>query len=541
MPSKQPPRPASPLDLELPNGQRDLLEYVGPSMQGWIFRSRRDRAVYRILPIREDGPPCLDDAPLVRRHEIRVWAAPSRPRLPGLAPIVQAEPCTLGGLPYFVVRYEIDPEYSLQDALREPDCGVRLGYALRVLRALPAWWEKLYAGLLPMPADIFYAEDDPWLLPLPLRTDPHLPDAEVVLTEPERVWYLAPELVRGQTSRVSGDNLDRYALGVALWQCFHRLPEARGSCAEPALQVLRQAVHGLNLHPTPQSWEMPFWLERLEATQEVIEQLRKLLALDPLVRATQSPRPLAEYLVRRRELMDPVSAVKWLLGTNKSREAHDLLQDVLLDRESYDLLLLAGDIAGAYLHRSLEAGELYEKAIEKSPDQLEAYERQLTALLQGFKTLLEVINRLAIRGQDVGELNKSLTLLDARIQRDFDRLPTVLQERREAAVARYYIRRGQQVKALQFTYPRLVPAQPEVWWKFDLALAYVEAYRDLARADRRQLQPALQQVRFTMAKLHEAATAGQAANSLDALRDYGRLLDRIEQELLALDPHEGNR
>jgi hypothetical protein len=87
----------------------------------------------------------------------------------------------------------------------------------------------------------------------------------------------------------------------------------------------------------------------------------------------------------------------------------------------------------------------------------------------------------------------------------------------------------------------LVPAQPEVWWKFDLALAYVEAYRDLARADRRQLQPALQQVRFTMVKLHEAATAGQAATSLDALRDYGRLLDRIEQELLALDPHEGNR
>jgi len=542
MPSKPPRRPDGALDLDLPEQPRDRVEYVGPSMQGWIYRSTQPNrpAVYRILPVRDNAAPCLDDAQITRRHEIRAWAGPKRPRQPGLAPILQAEPCSLGGRPYFVVRYEVDKDWSLVDALKSAERGVRLDFARRALEALPSWWERLHAGLLPLPADVFYAEDQPWLLQLPLRQDCHLPDAEVVLAEPERAWYLAPELVRGQMSRVSGYNLDMYALGVSLWQCFYRLPAARPGPADSPLQVLCQVVHGLDLHPPSNAWDMPFWLERLPNTREVVAQIRNLLSADLAVRERHGPRPVAEYLAKRRAGLDPLLAVQGLLDGNEPVKAHDLLQDILLDRDSYEFLLLGANISGQYLHRPLEAGELYEKAIAKDPSQVEAYRLQLTALLKGFRTLLDVIQRLTARGLDVAELTNALTQLDARIQRDFDRLPPQLQEGQEESVARYYVGRGQLDKAMRFIYPRLVNGQPGVWWKFGLARVYAEAYRDLARADRQHLPAALKQVRFTQFKIHEAATAGPGETALDTLRDYNRIFEQLEQELLRMDPRGGS-
>src|SRR5205085_3510119 len=115
---------------------------------------------------------------------------------PGVAPITAVDTCNIAGHEYCYVRYEIDPTYTLADGLADSDRVLRLALAARALRSLPIWWEKLYAGLLPMPAEIVFLGRtfDPWILGQPFRNAPHLPDLETVTTEPTRVWYLAPEL-----------------------------------------------------------------------------------------------------------------------------------------------------------------------------------------------------------------------------------------------------------------------------------------------------------------------------------------------------------
>jgi len=520
MHSKKHPRPPDPLDLEFPNGKRDRLCLVGAAMQGWIFRSNKEGAFYRLIPILGDSSPTYDDAPLERRHELRSWS--HKPRRKGIVPITDADHCNINGYDYCYVRYEIDPAYTLADGLTEPDRVLRLALATRALLALPTWWEHLYAGLLPMPAEIVFPGRalDPWLLGQPFRSSPHLPDLQTAVTEPLRVWYLAPELLRGNQLAVQGDNLDRYAMGIALWQCFYPLPEMTkgGSGKLPSRQIVA-ALHGTASDPRRQRSDMPFWLERVQDTKNAIDGIRRLLDHDPSTRATVNVRQLAESLTSCCKHMDPAVAVQWLLNNRKVQEAFDLLQDVLLERDSYELLVLAGDIAGKFLHRHLEAAELYEKAIERNPNEPEANVSQFIALLQGQD---ELHLALAKAGREVRpELTNAINQLDLRLQRNFERMSPGRQQRYEAAFARHMIKRGKCQEATQFIYPRLIDAQPDVWWKFDLALAYIEAFIGL-----NLFAEAQQQIDYTRLKLVEAMQMPDAMK--EAMDDFTALLNKME-------------
>ena len=518
MHSKKPPRPPDPLDLEFPNGKRDRLSLVGPAMQGWIFRSNKEDACYRLIPIRGDASQVFDDAPLERRHDLRSWCA--KPRQPGIAPITAVDHCRINGHDYCYVRYEIAPAYTLADGLAESDRVLRLSLSARALRALPAWWDKLYAGFLPMPAEIVFPgrSRDPWLLGQPFRSSPHLPELETVMTEPMRVWYLAPELLRGNQHAIQGDNLDRYALGMALWQCFYTLPDPAKVAGNVPIRQLLAALHGTMTNPSRQRSDMPYWLDRVHDTKKAIDGIHRLLAPDPHVRAAINVRHLAESLESCCLHMDPTAAVEWLLNNSKVQEAYDLLQDVLLERDDYELLVLAGDIAGKFLHRHLEAAELYEKAIEREPNEPVANVSQFIALLQG----QDALARAGARASP--ELLNAIAKVDLRLVRNFERMSPGCQEKYEAAFARHLVKRDKCQEATHFIYPRLVDAQPDIWWKFDLALAYIEAFIGLQFWDQAQ-----QQIDYTRFKLIEAIQVPDAMK--ETIEDFTMLLGRLESDM----------
>src|SRR5207247_10528141 len=119
----------------------------------------------------------------------------------------------------------------------------------------------LYAKLLPMPAEIVFVgrSRDPWILGQPFRNSPDVPDLETVTTEPTRVWYLAPELLGGNQQAIDGYNLDRYALGMALWQCFYPLPDpAKAPAGKVPGRQLVAALQGTPINPHRQRSNMPF-------------------------------------------------------------------------------------------------------------------------------------------------------------------------------------------------------------------------------------------------------------------------------------------
>jgi len=525
------PKPPDRFGLELSSTKSEELAYVGPSMQGWIYRSVSTHACFRLIPIRGSNdaqesqaggaPPCFDDAPWERRHEIRAWIGTPRQR--GVAPIVAAEPCTIEGHQYFYVHYEVDGAINLCDQLHKADRRASLLLAITALKALPGWWEQLYPGLFPMPADIVLPHTEAWLLALPMRRRPALPDWSTVLTEPLRAHYLAPDVLSGRQA-LQGDLLDRYALGMALWPCFFKLPERGGvSPVQVAGNILSRAVNRSALALERQKSDLPFWMQRVDASKTAIAEVRLLLGSAPADGEPMPPlRQSAERLARCLHDMDPVNAVQWLLHTDRKQEAFDLLQDILLEDDSYEHLFLAGEIAGGFLARHLEAGELYEKAIERAPERTKAYESQLISLIQGREDLEKALAKAGSRGDT--EMASVFRQLDERILRDIEKLPRHGRERHEAAVARHLLKRGRALDAANFIYKPLIEGQPGVWWKFDLACVYIDCWMSLGEWDK-----AHQQFVYTRWKLEEAKQQPDAFQ--DTLEGYAVLLDELEETI----------
>jgi hypothetical protein len=460
-------RPAAALELDTGQGVRDRLVLAGPSLHGWVYRSATGQGWYRLLAIPDeqatDARPAADCAPLARRHDIQGWVGPPPP---GAARIVAAQQS--GDGQFFWVHYQIEAARSLQDALAEADPFVRLHYGLLALRALPGWWARLHPGVLPLPADVvFTADDTPHLLALPPGA---LPDVASVFAEPARALYLAPELVRGLPA--GPDNLDRYALGVALLQCFGRpLP------GDPAGQLARTA-NGTALAPQRFEDDLPSWLARVHAAAEARAAVRRLLDPDPLRRSTVEPEALARQLEEHCRQMAPEPAVRWLLHQGQNKEAFDLLQDILLEQTSSELLLLAAEIAGPFLRRDFEAIDLYDRAIEHDPHRPEAYTGQ-------FRTILAVRERIAcFPPEEKAALGAQL---DAKLRRAFEHMSPEEQFLHEEDMARELLRGGNCDEAADFIHQRIVVNDEYQWHRFDLTTLYVEVLRDQGRvAEERQ-------------------------------------------------------
>jgi hypothetical protein len=488
----------SEIGIETSLGRDELLR-VGPSLRGSVYRSRVRPFFYRLWPIAE--------TPLDLRHEMAEWVR--QPRRAGLAPVLEAVQDYGEGV--FFLRYEAGPQRSLAEALGDPDPGVRLAHVARVMGALPTWWKTLGQGLLPMPADILLSHDGaPSLLPMPNRL---LPTADAVFGEPVRGLYLAPEIVRGLQGSPS-ESSDLYALGVVLLGCFYEIPAAR------AEESLWRTANGTVFDSTRLVAKLPFWLEGLMATHKAIGACRHLVEWSAEARSRTNPADLSRDLLQWSQRMEAVRAVTDLRVSGHPREALSLLKDILLEHDSFDLLLLAGRIAAEDLGHQLEAVDFFEKAMEREPGRPEPYQEQLRAIMplvtDGIPGELLVL---------LGGQGTAVAKLDALLERDFRRLPAERQAEHEEGMALYLLSRGQFQDAVRFIHPRLFQGSTWAWWKLGMNLSFAEALTGQGRLG--EAAEHLQQMKGKFQKARENRTIPE-----EEIHRHGRHLAEIEADIL---------
>ena len=428
-------RPPAELELETDRGERFQLALVGPSFAGWVYRSASPPACFRLLPIPGGRPEeaASDTAPVARRQEIFDCVGGAQPG--GVAPIADAAHGSADGNSFFYVRYDFAPVRTLAEVLDSPDTLNRLTAAVALVKAFPAWSARMYNGLMPLPADIGFAVDgSPVLLGLPFW---RWPDIGAVLSDPTRALYLPPELLRG--AQTTAEGLDLYVLGVTLHLCFHQPP-----ASDRPEKVLARAANGTALAEPALLGDRPYWMSRVDAAKQVLAVARRLTDPDPARRHTAPLDQLSHRLTDWVAQLEPTAAVRHLIDFGRPTEAYSLVQDILLARPSYDLLLLAAEIASGYLRRPLEAIDLYDKAIALDPNPQAAYLGQFVAVRQSLEG----------PASGTGPDPRPAHFL-GKIRRDFARMDPRNQDQHAEPMARFLVDCAEYAEAVRFIYPRI--------------------------------------------------------------------------------------
>ena len=229
-------------------------------------------------------------------------------------------------------------------------------------------------------------------------------------------------------------------------------------------ELLHRAACAELASPARGGTRLPFWMRRAEPVESAYARLLELTGPDPVSRDTADPLDVAALLDRARDAMNPLAAIRRLAETGQLGQAVDLAHVVLIDDPSYDVLVLAAEIAGHRLGDPLEALSLLERAVEVNPDRAEAYLEQISIIAGG-------------EGDLLGGLADTFTRrLDETVRRAFDRLP--LEARREQAhrMAGYLLRQGDVTEANEFVHRWLYDGETLMWWRLDLMLDYTETF-----------------------------------------------------------------
>jgi hypothetical protein len=409
----------------------------------------------------------LDEAPVQLRHAFGELVG--RARRPGVAAVREAFQGVVG-VDQFVVGYRVEGAgRSLAEVLAQPDPFARLDAMLQVLRAVPGWWEAVGPPLLPMPAEVVLTAAGPCLLPVAGR---RLPRASAALRVPVRASFLAPEFARMRCDLPWDDatwrKVDAFALGAALLRCFHDLPDPPDGAA-----ALRLAAVGLLAEVEEDRCILPFWLRRVEAARYAVRLIRDLVAPEAERRAL-APEHLADLLDQCRRGMEPLAAIRHAIAFDTPLAAMQLLQDILFSQESYELLILGGQLANR-LDWPMAAVDFYERAIAREPNRRDAYEAQ-------FVLLASARDRPGLLQDHYRADGATAAELETRLWRDFGALPPDSQREHEVALARHLLWCGLEfhpsdlVRAVRFIRPRLSdPATGYRWDAYELNLAYAEA------------------------------------------------------------------
>ncbi len=433
------------MTLTLGGGSEELLDPLGPSSWGQLYRSRSRPSCYRLLPI--------EQAPLALRQQAR--AATAQPRFTGLAPLVECSSSPVYGREHYWIRYQIAPDKTFPEVLLEPDHRVRMAYAVRVLRMLPTWMARLRPDLHVMPADIVFSNGTPFLLAVPGWGPPPI---EALFACPERARFVPPELLCGRGGPAGASGL-LFSVVVGLLDCFQQPPPV-----SDAERLLPRLVKGLALERAVGS-RLPYWVQQRQVAEGFLGRLMACVAPGGAGGAT-GPLALAQELEELLESMDPSKAARALRTKGQAEDAYNLLLDVFLEEDGYDLRVLAAQIARIDLFRPLEAVDQYESAIQLEPHRTEAYVRQFELIADSMK----IMHLLTLLQGEGGAAER----LDERIKRDFLRMSASEQEEHELPMARYLVWRRQFADAASFVYPRMFLNGQYAWWKFGIISVYAE-------------------------------------------------------------------
>lgn len=422
-------------------------EYVGVGRRGTIYRAPARRRCYRLIPRAELSAD--------HRDELKRWQ--HKGSAPGLAPVVPADgdQQRLGGRWYQVVCYETGARRSLADAIADPDPAARVDAVVAALRALPGWWESPGPGMVPMPADILLTDDGPELLPLPCWGAPSFTE---LLSGPERVLHLAPDLARGQLA--VGREEDLFSLAAAALRCFGTSQDAG------AERLLHRAACAVAPSGERLDGRLPVWMRRVGPIRAVLDDLCELTT----ARRGVDVHWLADRLQRARDAMDPVAAVQALRDAGEPHQALSLARAVLVDDPHYDVLVLAARIAYLDTAEPLEALTLLDRAVEADPDRVEAYAEQMSVIAIG-ELWTMVLSMLS------DAIDDSFTRrLDTTVQTAFHQLPHALRGKHAPAMASHLIRQGLFREANAFAHKWLHDGNTLAWWRFDLMIAYATTF-----------------------------------------------------------------
>lgn len=506
--------------------QRDEATLVGASMRGWVYRSTQRRAWYRLIRI--------EDTTLDWRHSIRApVSASDAPVLPS----THAWQQTFDDSPRLVVAYRVaGKSWSLAAQLREATATVRLGSALAALRALECCWKTLPAPLFPMPADfVIDGDGQAQLLWIP-RGD--LPDERSVFEAPQRVLYLAPELLRSAANvawdATSWEAVDRYALGVMLLSCYRQMP----SVDSPERAIFRAATGSLvrGLLPRP---DLPGWLEKFANHRTTVGLAQRLTSPSPSIRLEVDFRQLGDRVEKSIGYCDPRTAIAALRDLGRPLEALELVQELLPRTEAlgigaagqYDLLCQAGELCGGFLHRPLEALDYYERAIASHAESTSAYREQLRIIANArHHSALEsmVLGHSAVASDLDVKLWRNYRALNGSRSTHSDDEESEMEDR---LMARHLLWRRQFDVARDFIFPRLFDAQGTyIWWDFEVNLCYGHAFLGLAAGDPTNLDKAAGQAAQIKNGLEYVRRSGSIDPSL--LQQYGQELAELEHAIL---------
>jgi hypothetical protein len=421
-------------------------ERVGPAMWGEIYRSRTTGTYLRVIPSSSAG------LNVQRRMELDRW--PTLPPAPGVAPVSgfnQRE--LLRGQWFHCVEYQIDgePLAGLLTGGRAEEAAAAAG---RVLRALPAWWQALDEGLLPMAGDVVLVDGEPRLLRVPRWG---LPGPAALLEEPRRALHLAPELVRGRTA-APGRATDLFAVGSALLGLAFD-PDARQGAT-----VLQRMAGGTAFDTAHRVDRLPQWTARVPAVGLGVAALSELVSADPAERAATGLDELADRLTGCAEALNPITSVRWLRDERGNEAALELAQEALRDERSYDLYLLAAALAAD----PLSALTFLDEAVRADPSRAEAYDAQFLFITRLRAELIAVLS----------QINPSFTeRLDRIMTEAFERFGPAARDERMPAMADYLVARGQPEAATRLLRPALVDRDgKQIRRKFGHRVAFAQAF-----------------------------------------------------------------
>ena len=475
---------------------------AGDGIWGEIHSLPDRRRCYRLVPTDE----------LVANQRVQLDRLRERARWPGVAPLLHNEEGDVterDGHFYDVVTYELELDATLGQVVAGPRPEQRLAAVATVLRALPGWWGRV-EGMIPVGADIVFSRGRPYLLELPAWG---VPAVSTLLRSPERIPYLAPEIVRGvaEPDRAA----DVYALTVTALRCFLEPPAAESE------RLLHWAAAG---RPEDGPSRLPHWMRQVGAVTGTLAYLRGVLAAGHGERLAVEPAEIADRLDRCRESMDPLVAVRQLREDGNPERALYLAHTILLTEPSYELLVLAAELSYRDLHapQPLEAWDLLERAVRTQQGRREAYMTQF-ALVSRFR------HDLAKRLSDAVDPSFA-ERMDATVRTAFDHLPPDGAEGKGAKahdLTVYLLERDKAMDANQTAYAWLTKGGRLEWWRFDLMIDYARSFMlldDLDKADAvaEQVRKGLQQVRANQS-MSQADISVHGHRLINLQRDLQRL------------------